>query len=214
MESFVEGTKKKRERKRETRCLSGVLSMHSAEKLNLNRGGRTRPWGHARSAREHSRGCGTCHDWLDVIGEIDWPRLTSWINIGEKKGRPIAASGCVVSTCALQRLDSRGVLNARGAVKWPRCIMECFRPIGDWMKRNSLSPSILSIVSRVNFFFLCFFLSRSWKWTCGTKLYPREFDTSVLFCYPFSYRYCDEIRLESIFDRDRNYRSTHLFVSY
>lgn len=39
MESFVEGTKKKRERKRETRCLSGVLSMHSAEKLNLNRGG-------------------------------------------------------------------------------------------------------------------------------------------------------------------------------
>lgn len=41
-----------------------------------------------RSTRERAcRGCGTCHDRLDVIGEIDWPRLTSWINIGRgRKG--------------------------------------------------------------------------------------------------------------------------------
>lgn len=73
VESFVERNKKKKKDEEETRCLSGVLSMHSAEKLNLNRerrGGRTR-------ARSKIRGCGTCHDWLDVIGEIDWPRLTS-----------------------------------------------------------------------------------------------------------------------------------------
>lgn len=69
VESFVERNKKKKDEE-ETRCLSGVLSMHSAEKLNLNRERRTR-------ARSKIRGCGTCHDWLDVIGEIDWPRLTS-----------------------------------------------------------------------------------------------------------------------------------------
>lgn len=67
------GTKKKKKDEEETRCLSGVLSMHSAEKLNLNR---ERREGRMR-ARSKIRGCGTCHDWLDVIGEIDWPRLTS-----------------------------------------------------------------------------------------------------------------------------------------
>lgn len=62
--------------------------MHSAEKLNLNRGGGGRGWGGAPLGVDPAcRGCGTCHDRLDVIGEIDWPRLTSWINIGrERKG--------------------------------------------------------------------------------------------------------------------------------
>lgn len=63
--------------------------MHSVEKLNLNRGGGGgRGWGGAPLGVDPAcRGCGTCHDRLDVIGEIDWPRLTSWINIGrERKG--------------------------------------------------------------------------------------------------------------------------------
>lgn len=46
----------------------------------------------------------------------------------------------------------RAVFNARGAVKWPRCIMECFRPIrGLDETEQPFAVSVLSIVSIFSF---------------------------------------------------------------
>lgn len=147
-------------RKRETRCLSGVLSMHSAEKLNLNRG--WRPWGYALS-RGSTR-------WMWNVSRLarcnrgNWLAPTDELNKYRREERAADCRErrvCVVSTRALQRLDPRGFQRTRSReVATLYNGMFSTDPGIGW---NGTAFRCICSFDRVNFLFPCLFPQKCWN---------------------------------------------------